>query len=239
MSKPMKTACPELSLVIPFYNEEDNARKVVSDLRKALKAKVNCELVLVNNGSSDRTGKILAMLASGDKNIKVVTIKVNQGYGWGVLRGFSKARGGVIGYMDGDCQIPAMEALRCYRMLIKDGLDICKITRIIRIEPLIRRVTTFFYNFLFRLLFKLPYRDINGHPKLISREIYERLGLSSKDWFIDAEILLKGHAIGARIGEVPVVSYPRKGGKSWVRPGAVIEFLKNMIIFKKGSGLYF
>jgi len=237
----MRTRRPELSLVIPFYNEEENVRRVVAGLRKAFRAKVDCELVLVNNGSSDRTGKILAQLASRDKNIKVVTIKVNQGYGWGVLRGFSKARGGVIGYMDGDCQIPAMEALRCYRMLIKDGLDICKITRIIRIEPLIRRVTTFFYNFLFRLLFKLLYRDVNGHPKLMSREVYKRLGLSSKDWFIDAELLLKGHALGARIGEVPVVSYPRKGGKSWVRPGAVIEFLKNMINFKirKGSGLYF
>lgn len=237
MNRIPRTSRPKLSLIIPFYNEEENVRKVVIDLRRALRAKVNCELVLVDNGSSDRTGKILAQLASRYENIKVVTVKVNQGYGWGVLRGLSKARGSIIGYMDGDGQIPGMEALRCYRMLIKDGLDICKIARVIRIEPLIRRLNTYFYNLIFRLLFRLPYRDINGHPKLMRRKVYERLGLLSKDWFIDAEVLLKGHSLGARIGEMPVVSYPRKGGKSWVRPGAVIEFLKNMINFKILKGV--
>ncbi len=220
---------PELSLIIPFYNEEDNVRAVVTSVRKALEENVDYELVLVDNGSTDRTGAILGSLARKNRGLRVVTVDVNQGYGWGVLQGLKKARGRVLGYMDGDGQIPGVEALRVYRKLIDEDLDICKVTRAIRIEPWIRRVTTFFYNLFFRVLFRVPYRDVNGHPKLMRRKIYERLGLSSKDWFIDAEILLKGHSLGGRIGEVPVVSYPRAGGRSWVRPGAVLEFLRNMI----------
>lgn len=223
---------PELSLVIPFYNEEDNVRTVVASLRKAFGKTVDYELILVDNGSTDRSGAILARLAAKDRRLRIVAIDVNQGYGWGVLQGLKRAKGNVLGYMDGDGQIPGAEALRAYRMLRDKDLDICKITRVVRIETWARRVTTLFYNALFRLIFRVPYRDINGHPKLMKRETYRRLGLSSRDWFIDAEIILKGRSLVARFGEVPVVSYPREGGRSWVRPGAVVEFLINIIRFR-------
>jgi N-formylglutamate amidohydrolase len=88
------------------------------------------------------------------------------------------------------------------------------------------------YNLLFRVLFGYPHRDINGTPKVFTRELHQRLELRSKDWFVDAEVMLKAHDLGARFAEVEVEFHRREAGASHVRASAVVEFLRNMLRYR-------
>lgn len=218
-----------LSLVIPLYNEEENARPVISELVPVLReAALPFELILVDNGSRDRTGPLLAELAGQFPEIRVVTVPVNQGYGWGVLQGLGAARGAVLGFMGGDGQTEPQDVVRVYRALERGDVALAKACRIRRQDGLQRRLITRIANLLFRLVFGLRTRDVNGTPKLLRRELYERLNPRSKDWFLDAELMIGCARAGLPYREVPATFRPRARGASNVRAATLLEFLKNM-----------
>lgn len=223
----------ELSLVIPLYNEEDGLRKMALDmLAEFRRSAVRCELVLVNNGSRDGTGDILKQLAQEFREIRVVHVPVNLGYGWGIICGLRAATGPILGFMCGDGQIMPEDVVRVHRQLVEHNLDLCKVVRVVRTDGLQRKVMSLVYNILFRGLFGLRSQDINGTPKLMRHGCYEALSLMSKDWFIDAEAMIKASRRGYRIGEVPVEFHPRENGHSHVKLTTALEFLKNMVRYR-------
>ncbi len=223
----------ELSLTLPFYNEEKNVRKVVQDLVAELeKVGIDYELVLVNNGSTDRTGEIISLLAQDNPRLRTVTIEVNEGYGWGIINGLRENQGEYVGFSDGDGQIPPESIVQIFDKIRVDSLDICKAYRVVRDTSPIRKLVSKIFNFLFPIFFHTPIGDINGKPKIMRRNVYELLDLNSKDWFIDAEIILKAQALGYKMGEVPVKFKKRQEGASSVRFRTILEFLSNMMKFK-------
>lgn len=115
--------------------------------------------------------------------------------------------------------------------LMRDtGADVMKGLRIARYDSLYRRFTSVGYNFLFRFLFRTRgLWDINGKPKGMTRAAYESMTLKSDDWFIDAEIILEAKRLGLRVAEMPVVFRRNEQRESFVKPGATIEFLRNML----------
>lgn len=131
--------------------------------------------------------------------------------------------------MCGDGQIAPRDVLRVYRQFVEDDLDLCKVVRVERHDGFQRRLMSRCYNFLFRLLFPVGSRDINGTPKLMRRQCYQQLNLVSKDWFIDAEIMIKASKNAYRIGHVDVSFMPRTGGGSNVRLTTSLEFIRNML----------
>jgi len=182
-----------LSLVIPFYNEEKNVREVISGLSDTFeRSSVDYELVLVNNGSSDKTPQILESLARKKPDaIKVVHVSVNQGYGCGIINGLKRVSEEYVGFMDGDGQIKPSDVLRVCSKLIDEDLDLCQAKRVAREDGLVRKFISYCYNFIFRFLFSLNVKDINATPKIMRREIYQKLDLVSKDWFLDVEVIIK------------------------------------------------
>lgn len=225
---------PKLSLVLPMYNEEDNARQVALELQTELAREgINHELVLVDNGSTDHTGQILARLAHENHAIKVVRVPVNQGYGWGIINGLRWASGDYLGFMGGDGQVKPPDVIKVFRKLVDGEYQICKVTRYRREDGVTRRIVSLIFNKLFVYTFKVNVGDINGSPKIMTRQFYQKLNLSCKDWFLDAEVMLKAVALGASIGEVPVVFNPRLGGSSNVKIGTVCEFLRNMSTYRR------
>lgn len=224
---------PTLSLAIPLYNEEETVRLLVSNLSAEFdKAGLVCELVLVNNGSRDRTPVILEELSHEFPHVRVVTVGVNQGYGWGILCGLKETSAPIVGYMCGDGQILPADVVRVYLCLTSNPLDIAKVNRVARHDGLQRKIMSQVYNTLFELMFHVGIRDINGTPKLMFRKCYEAMRLQSKDWFIDAEVLLKARQLKYRIGEVDIEFKPRVGGESTVRWTITLEFIKNMIRYR-------
>jgi glycosyltransferase involved in cell wall biosynthesis len=221
---------PELSLVIPLYNEEANLPTVPAAIVGALEdADIDYELVLVNNGSADRTGAVLDDMAAGNPRIRVVTVAVNQGFGWGVISGLAACRGSAVGYMGGDGQIRPQDVVRVYRVLRERHVHLAKVRRVVRRDGLARRVVTTFCNALFPLLFPVRTWDINGTPKIMRAPVLRALRPESKDWFIDAEVMIK---LGARKGtfaEVDVEFLARREGASNVRWVSLLEFLVNIL----------
>jgi len=230
---------PEFSLVIPFFNEEANCREVVTSLVEVLdQHDVDYELVPVNNGSEDHTGMILSRCAESNPRIRIVTVEKNQGYGWGIVSGLSQCAGSFVGFVDGDLQISPEDILRVYTHIKAHGEDVCKGTRSDRGDGFRRRVISAVYNLFFNLLFKCTVRDVNAKPKVMKHTCYTRLDLQSKDWFIDAELIIKASDLGMRIEEVPVDFKARAEGKSNVYLGSILEFVKNLIIYRMTAGKY-
>ena len=228
-----------LSLVIPFYNEEENVKSVVSELIAELeKADVDYQLVLVNNGSVDETPQLLEDLA-GEKpaRITVVHVPVNQGYGWGIINGLKQARGEFVGHMCGDGQIDPEDVVRVFDSIKDKNCDLAKVKRVVRKDGIIRRALSAAYNLLFLVVFNVKTLDVNGSPKILRREFLNRISPSSKDWFIDAEIMIKAKYLNLKVDEVPVEFLRREKGRSHVAFATIWEFTQNMFNYKFGRGI--
>lgn len=226
---------PEFSLVLPMYNESENIFPVSKALLdEFVGAGVDFELILVDNGSRDDTGDQIRALQAQRKEVQLVSVDKNQGYGWGVISGLWSARGKVIGYTSGDGQVSAEDVLRTYKRYLEGDWALTKVTRVVRQDGWNRVLITTIYNSLFRVMFGLPSKDVNGSPKIFAGELLPRLNLEQKDWFLDAEVYLKLAALG-KVSEVPVDFHPRQQGRSNVRVSTLVEFLLNMIRFRISS----
>jgi glycosyltransferase involved in cell wall biosynthesis len=230
---PTSADSPRFSLVLPLYDEEESVVAVARGLVEALEsAGERFELILVDNGSRDRTRELVEELRRGDPRVVCVALDDNRGFGGGVLAGFSAARGDLVGFMGGDGQVTPSDLVDVLGAVRRQHLDLAKGRRIARHDGIRRRVVSVVYNGLFRLVFGTRVADVNGSPKILRRELLQALALRSRDWFLDAEIVLKAHVLKARIGEVPITFGRRTGGGSHVRIAAIAEFLRNMIRYR-------
>jgi glycosyltransferase involved in cell wall biosynthesis len=226
---------PALSVVVLCYRAGEGVREFVDRVRQALAAGgiADYELVLVANyveGSGDPTPGIVAELARAEPRIVASTLVKRGMMGWDMRTGLALARGSVLAVIDGDGQVLADDLVAGYRMIAGGGCDLVKASRVRRDDGLARRLVSGIYNGVFRLLFPgFPVRDVNGKPKLLTRAAYERLALTSDDWFIDAEIMIQARRLGLRVGEVETVFLSLADRRSFVHVQAILEFLVNLV----------
>lgn len=219
-----------LSLVVPLYNEEENVTPVATALLQALRGTgIPFELILVDNGSRDGTAPAIDALRESCPEVRKVTVEVNQGFGWGVLQGLAAAKGDLVGYMGGDGQIDPSDVVRVVRRLERGDVPLAKVRRVRRQDGFLRLLVTLAANLLFRLLFGLRTTDVNGTPKIMRRALYQELDLRSRDWFVDAEVMIKCRRRRVPLAEVDVTFLPRERGTSNVRLSTLAEFLGNIL----------
>lgn len=222
---------PELSVILPAHNEAENLRHGIPLLAHALR-EVSVELIVVNNASTDETLVVLAELAALYPVVAVS--EPTLGYGRAVRAGLAHARGAFVAIIRADGQERPEDLIALYTKSVHgEGELMSGVRRGRARDGVVRLITSAVYNRLFRLMFRIPYRDINGAPKVITRALYERLNLESVDWFLDAEIILKAHALGCTIGQLDVECLPRSRGRSTVRLTHVHEFIRNMLHWRK------
>ncbi|MHC4469763.1 MAG: glycosyltransferase [Planctomycetota bacterium] len=231
---------PQLSLAIPCYNEEDCVGDTVPPLVEAFHQDgVDLELVLVNNGSTDRTGEIIdEMIASGLPIVKV-DIPRNQGYSNGIMRGLEQCRAPVIGFCHADGQVSPQDVVRTYRLIEnREERVLTKVRRRYRQDSWKRKIVSIIYNGMMQIVFGwLGSIDINGSPKIFSRRNFQAMELRSRDWFLDPEIILKAKGLGMRTIEIDVEGHARHGGASHVRPATMMEFLLNIWRYRTSGHL--
>jgi glycosyltransferase involved in cell wall biosynthesis len=229
---------PELSLVMPCYNEEEVVERTLRDLFAAFEAAGRrLEIVAVDNGSRDRTGAILAASAERDARLVAVSVEVNRGYGHGVLAGLPHARAPWIGILCADGQVSAEDVAALFALGDpEDGPRLLKVRRRFRRDGLRRKFVSILYNGLVNVLYPgLGSIDVNGNPKILPREAVERMDLRSTDWFLDAEIVIKARSLLLPVVEVDVVGHARGGGKSNVRASTCLEFVRNLVAYRFGG----
>lgn len=226
---------PELSVVVPAYNEAEHLEDIIRTMERAFdEAKFNYEICIVNNGSTDKTGDIIATLEKENPRIVSVTFKENQRYGGGIQGGLSKVRGEVIGWAHADGQADPKDIVRLYRKMREEGHELAMAVRAVRNEILLRKIQTAIYYALFQIMFRTPYKDINGTPRLMTRRGAETLRLQSRDWFLEPEFVIKSMRHKLPISVIETVWESRRTGISRGRPWTGLEFLKNMIVYRIG-----
>jgi glycosyltransferase involved in cell wall biosynthesis len=229
----MTRAVPDISVVVLCYRAgraaEDFVRRVIEALGRETE---NWEAVLVGNylkGAVDETPEVVRALAASDPRIKAVTLEKQGMMGWDARSGLSRATGRTIALIDGDGQMPAEDLVRVYRTLAAGGLDMVKTFRQRRDDGFLRRANSVLYNAVFRALFPgFMVRDVNSKPKIMTREFYDKLDLRSDDWFLDAEIIIRGRRLGCRLAEVPTVFLESRTRPSFIRVQHILEFLRNL-----------
>jgi glycosyltransferase involved in cell wall biosynthesis len=203
----------EISLSLPCYNEEGNVRPVVTKAINVLdKIAQKYEIIIVDDGSSDKTLSIAREMAALDPNIKVIHHEVNQGYGAAVRSGLKNSCYEYVAFADGDGQLE-LEDLKALTDLMPAN-DMVIGYRSTRKDPFYRWLNSRMYGFLIRFLFGLKVRDLNCALKVFRKQVIDDIEIESKAALVNAEILIKARKKGyTRIKEVPVKHYPRTVGK--------------------------
>lgn len=201
-----------LSAFMPCYNEEGNVERTTLALLAACrKVSDDFEVIIVNDGSADRTGEIAERLAREHPQVRAVHNRPNRGYGGALQRGFAEARKEWVFYTDGDGQFDPQEIAELLPALA--SCDIVSAYRADRKESAIRKLNALAWTTLVNLLFGMNLRDIDCAFKLYPRRLFDQISPQSEGALIDAEVLAKAKLKGYRIGQVPVHHYPRQIGE--------------------------
>jgi len=201
-----------ISVFFPCYNEQDNVGRTTEQAHSVLEnLGADFEIIIVDDGSRDATGRIADEIAARQKRIRVVHHPVNLGYGAALQSGFKSSTKKLVFYTDGDGQfdIGEMPAL----LPLMERYDIVSCYRINRQDNLIRKINAWCWTKLVCLLFNMKVRDIDCAFKLYKREIFDNIELVSSGALIDAEILARAVRRGYTITQQGVHHYPRQAGK--------------------------
>lgn len=229
---------PELSLVLPCYNEEGCLEATVPPIAHAFeRAGISIELVLVDNGSTDGTSQVIDRLIASGLPILKALVPVNKGQGLGIRTGLNAATGRFIGYLGADGQVSADDTRRVFEAARSAAVPtLAKARRGPRNDGLQRRVVSGLYNVLMRVLFLgIPSGDINCNPKIMPADVVRVLELTSTDWFLEAEVMLKIWRLRIPVVEIEVADRIRTAGRSHVRLRTMTEFLRNILSYRFGG----
>ncbi len=203
-----------VSVVLPAYNEEALIERTVQHVAEVLRLLVDdFEIVVVNDGSRDRTREILVRLMATEPELHLRTISHtrNQGYGAALASGFDAAHAELILMLDADGQFDVAEVVHLLAAL-DDETDLAIGFRAQRADPPMRLLNAWGWKQLVNGLFGYTARDIDCAFKLFRRTVWQSMHVESHGATFSAEFLIKARRLGFRIAEVPVSHFPRTAG---------------------------
>lgn len=220
-------ASPLISVVVPLYNEEGNVLPLVQAVRGALSGTPEWELILVDDGSQDRTPDVAEALAADDAHVRVGRLARNYGQTQAMQAGFDMAEGDVIVSMDGDLQNDPADIPRLVTKL-EEGYDLVAGYRVRRKDHFLKRkVPSWIANQIIRLITRVNIRD-NG----CSLKAYRRWTLDRMPLYSDMHRFLPAMAAamaGARITEIPVRHHARQFGRSKYGLSRIFKILADLL----------
>ena len=223
-----------ISVVLPAFNEEENIKEAVTDATDYLKGiKDSWEIIVVNDGSKDKTEEIVGKIIRSNKKVRLITHPVNLGYGRSLSDGFLASKYEYIFFTDSDRQFD-IKALDVMWPLAKTGVvELVIGYRKNRKDPFLRKFLSRCYNILADWLFDLDVKDIDCAFKIFNKKIFEKIDIESNRFFVNTEILAKARYFKYKIVEVGVPHFPRKAGKSTVSLKYIPLTIKELIRIKK------
>lgn len=204
-----------LSLVLPAFNEEAVLARAVTEAVEALaELRLRFELIVVNDGSADRTGALAEALAAERPCVRVVHHDRNQGYGAALRTGFEAAWFDRVAFTDADCQFDLRDLGRM--LPLTRAADVVVGYRLRRQDTRRRRFYSWGYNRLAQWLLGTGVRDIDCALKVFRADALAALLPRSRGFFVNTEMLARARQLGLRVAEVGVRHRPRAAGRSKV-----------------------
>lgn len=213
-----------ISIFFPAFNEEENIGDAVLSVNEFIKKYfATYEIIVVDDGSRDKTAEIVKKLSKKNPKIRLVSHKKNQGFGAAIRTGLKSAKYDLIFYTDADNQFNIKDFTKILPLIEK--FDIVSAYRMKRQDPKMRIYISNVYNLIIFLLFNPKVRDIDASFKLYKKRAIDQLNLKSKTGLIDAELFIKARKKGFTIGQVGVKHYPRLKGKTVYEVGNRNNFI--------------
>ncbi|MFP4056856.1 MAG: glycosyltransferase family 2 protein [Candidatus Brocadiia bacterium] len=220
---------PDLTVVMPAYNEEANLEPTVEALTARLRELgVAYELLVVDDASTDRTAAVARELADRDPALRLLRHPRNLGPGAGVATGLRAARGDSVMFIPADL---AMDLRDLHKYFDSEADVVVGLRSDRRDYSAFRKLVSAVNIALIRLLFGMPLRQFN-YIHRYRREVLEGMTLESRGVFLTAEILIKARDLGYRLEEVEVGYVPRRAGRaSCGRPGVIARAVWELVRF--------
>jgi len=226
MAAPLRL--PGVAILLPCFNEIGNIAAAVAEARMAAaSAADDHEIVVVDDGSLDGTGKAARALAAADARVRVLAHERNRGYGAALRTGIAATRQPWLLLTDADLQFDLMQLADVTPLTT--AYDLILGRRTPRRDPLHRRVYGHTWNWLVRRALELPVRDVDCAFKLARTELLQSLELRSTGAMISPELVARSLAQGARLVEVDVAHRPRlSGAQSGASPRVIVRALSEL-----------
>lgn len=206
---------PKLSIILPCLNEELSIEKCVADIQNELESKIDYEILIVNNNSSDNSEYIAMELQRKNKKVRV-TFEGQIGYGSACIRGFDEAQGEILLLMDIDQTYPVNKILD-FLDEIQKGNDFVignRFTGEIQkgsMPKLHQFIGNPLLSYLIRLFFKTPIRDSHCGMRAIKKESYEKLNFRTSGMEFASEMVVKVLKEKMKTSEIAISYHPRIG----------------------------
>ncbi|MHC4662400.1 MAG: glycosyltransferase family 2 protein [Planctomycetota bacterium] len=209
---------PEISVVIPAFNEAPSLDGLAGEIGSTLgKLKKTCEIVIVDDGSTDETREVLAALKDRMNNAVIVELRRNFGKSAALAAGCETARGDIIITCDADGQ-DRPEEIPKLLAAIEAGADVACGWRRKRRDGITKRIQSRLYNWLVGVLSGIRLHDINSGFKAFKKSVLDEVG-----FFGDSHrlIAVMAYQRGFKVEEIEIEHAPRKHGRSKYGPGRV------------------
>lgn len=218
-----------ISAVLPAYNEEAIIARTVEAVDETLKQLVpDYEIVVVNDGSRDRTAEIVAELSRSRPAVRLVNHPRNLGYGAALGTGFRAASRELVFLTDSDKQFDVRELSQFLPVLLS-GNDLVIGYRQPRRDPWLRRLNGWGWNLLVNTLFGYTARDVDCAFKLFRRDVLDKIKIESTGATFSAEFLVRARRQGCTIRELRVSHYPRPAGEATgAKPHVILRAFREL-----------
>ena len=227
-----------LSCFFPAFNEEENVAAVLEEALAILPRFADeFEVIVVDDGSSDRTGDVVRDAARGDERIRLVTHEENRGYGEALRSGLNAANGDAVFFTDADRQFHLDDIARLLDAYGSSPFVVGY--RLKRNDPRPRLFVARVYHATLKAVFGLRVRDVDCAFKLLDRAALDpiRPDLASRSAFISPELLIRAQMAGGSIAEVGVPHYPRAAGRpKGATPKVIARTIKEIFVMRRRLG---